>query len=312
MCDVMIDMYQKAGKIVKDVRELAVSEVHEGMKVLSLVNLIESEIKKKGGLPAFPCNISINEVTAHYTSPPGDDNILKEGDLVKIDLGAHVDGFIADSAITVMIGSEDGPYKSGDKVYTTEKQMEMIETANHALEVAISNIRAGVELGKIGGAVEEYVKSQGYLPVANLTGHSMDQWILHSGLSIPNIKEKNHHRIEEGDVLAIEPFVTDGIGVVGDMKDTFIFRFLRDRPLRLAPARKLLEVIKSKYANLPFAQRWLNDEPGIRQLNPAMRQLISSRAIYPYHVLREKSGARVAQAEHTVIVESDGCMVITQ
>jgi methionyl aminopeptidase len=167
-------------------------------------------------------------------------------------------------------------------------------------------------VGKIGEAVEEYVKSQGFLPVANLTGHSMDQWILHSGLSIPNVKEQNHHQLEEGDILAIEPFVTDGIGVVGDMKDTFIFRFLRDRPLRLAPARKLLEVIKLKYANLPFAQRWLNEEPGIRQLKPAMRQLISSRAIYPYHVLREKSGARVAQAEHTVIVESDGCRVITQ
>ena len=60
----MIDMYQKAGKIVKEVRELAVKEVHEGMKVLSLINLIESEIVKRGGLPAFPCNISINEVTA--------------------------------------------------------------------------------------------------------------------------------------------------------------------------------------------------------------------------------------------------------
>jgi len=308
----MIDMYQKAGKIVKDVRELAVSEVHEGMKVLSLVNLIESEIKKRGGIPAFPCNISINEVTAHYTSPPGDDTILKDGDLVKIDLGAHVEGFIADSAITVMIGSGEGPYRSGDKTYTPEKQVELIETANQALEVAISNIRAGAELGKIGGEVEEYVKSQGFLPVANLTGHSMDRWILHSGLSIPNIKEKNHHRIEEGDVLAIEPFVTDGIGVVGDMKDTFIFRFLRDRPLRLAPARKLLDLIKLKYANLPFAQRWLNQESGVRQLNPAMRQLISSRAIYPYHVLREKSGARVAQAEHTVIVEGEGCTVITE
>ncbi|MDY9923945.1 type II methionyl aminopeptidase [Methanobacterium sp.] len=308
----MIDMYQKAGKIVKDVRELAVSEVHEGMKVLSLVNLIESEIKKRGGIPAFPCNISINEVTAHYTSPPGDDTILKDGDLVKIDLGAHVEGFIADSAITVMIGSGEGPYRSGDKTYTPEKQVELIETANQALEVAISNIRAGAELGKIGGEVEEYVKSQGFLPVANLTGHSMDRWILHSGLSIPNIKEKNHHRIEEGDVLAIEPFVTDGIGVVGDMKDTFIFRFLRDRPLRLAPARKLLDLIKLKYANLPFAQRWLNEESSVRQLNPAMRQLISSRAIYPYHVLREKSGARVAQAEHTVIVEGEGCTVITE
>ncbi len=312
MRDVMIDMYQKAGKIVKDVRELAVSEVHEGMEVLSLINLIESEIKKRGGLPAFPCNISINEVTAHYTSPAGDKTILQDGDLVKIDLGAHVDGYIADSATTVMIGSGEGPYQSGDKSYTPEKQLELIETANQALEVAISNIRAGAELGKIGGAVEDYVKSQGFLPVANLTGHSMDQWILHSGLSIPNINEKNHHKIEEGDVLAIEPFVTDGIGVVGDMKDTFIFRFLRDRPLRLAPAKKLLDIIKLKYANLPFAQRWLKEEPGVRQLNPAMRQLISSRAIYPYHVLREKSGARVAQAEHTVIVESDGCEVITQ
>lgn len=308
----MIEMYQKAGKIVKEVRELAVHEVHEGMKVLSLVNLIESEIKKRGGLPAFPCNISINEVTAHYTSPPGDNTVLKEGDLVKIDLGAHVEGLIADSAITVMIGSGEGPFQSGDKTYTPEKQLNMIETANEALQVAISNIRAGAELGKIGTAVEEYINSQGLYPVANLTGHSMDRWILHSGLSIPNVKENNPHKIEEGDVLAIEPFVTDGVGMVGDMAPTYIFRFLRDRPLRLAQARKLLDLIKMDYKNLPFAQRWLEESSNIRQVNLAMRQLISSRAIYPYHVLREKSGARVAQAEHTVIVESDGCMIITE
>lgn len=308
----MIDVYQKAGKIVKEVRDLAVSEVHEGMKVLSLVNLIEREIKNRGGLPAFPCNISINEVTAHYTSPPGDNSILKEGDLVKIDLGAHVEGYIADSAITVMIGSGEGPFQSGDKTYTTEKQVKMIETANLALEVAISNIKAGAELGKIGMAVEEFINSQGFFPVANLTGHSMDRWILHSGLSIPNVKENNPHKLEEGDVLAIEPFVTDGVGMVGDMAPTYIFRFLRDRPLRLAQARKLLDLIKMDYKNLPFAQRWLEEGSNIRQVNLAIRQLISSRAIYPYHVLREKSGARVAQAEHTVIVEADGCMVITQ
>jgi len=308
----MIEMYQKAGEIVKEVRELAVDEVHQGMKVLNLVNLIESEIKQRGGLPAFPCNISINEVTAHYTSPPGDKSVLKEGDLVKIDLGAHVDGFIADSATTVMVGSGEGPFQSGDRTYTPEKQVKMIETANHALEVAISNIRPGAELGQIGTAVEEYINSQGFVPVANLTGHSMEPWILHSGLSIPNVKENNKHQIEEGDVLAIEPFVTDGVGMVGDMKDTFIFRFLRDRPLRLAQSRKLLDLIKSDYKNLPFAQRWLEEGSNIRQVKLAMRQLISSRAIYPYHVLREKSGARVAQAEHTVIVESDGCMVITE
>jgi methionyl aminopeptidase len=157
----MIEMYQKAGKIVKEVREMAVNEVHEGMKVLTLVNLIESEIKKRGGLPAFPCNISINEVTAHYTSPSGDKSILKEGDLVKIDLGAHVEGYIADSATSVMIGSGEGPFRSGDKTYTPEKQAQMIETANNALEVAISNVRPGCQLGKIGTAVEEYINSRG-------------------------------------------------------------------------------------------------------------------------------------------------------
>ncbi|BDZ69951.1 type II methionyl aminopeptidase [Methanobacterium petrolearium] len=307
----MIEMYQKAGKIVKEVRQMAVDEVHEGMKVLTLIDLIESEIKKRGGLPAFPCNISINEVTAHYTSPSGDKSILKEGDLVKIDLGAHVEGYIADSATSVMIGSGEGPFRCGDKNYTPEKQMKMIETVNNALEVAISTVRPGCQLGKIGTAVEEYINSQGFVPVANLTGHSMSRWILHSGLSIPSVKENNPHELEEGDILAIEPFVTDGVGMVGDMKDTFIFKFLRDRPLRLNDARKLLEIIKRDYKNLPFAQRWLEEEPKIRKVNLAMRQLISSRAIYPYHVLREKSGARVAQAEHTVIVESDGCKVLT-
>ena len=298
----MIDMYQKAGKIVKEVRELAVKEVHEGMKVLSLINLIESEIVKRGGLPAFPCNISINEVTAHYTSPPGDTTIIKDGDMVKIDLGAHINGFIADSATTVIVGSGEGPYQSGERIYTREKELELIETANEALNLAISHVRA----------VEEYVKSQGFLPVANLTGHSLDQWNLHSGLSVPNVNDENKQIIEEGDVLAIEPFVTDGVGMVGDMKETFIYKFLRDRPLRLVESRKLLNIIKKDYKNLPFAQRWLEEDSKIRKVNLAMRQLISSRAIYPYHVLREKSGARVAQAEHTVIVESDGCIITTE
>lgn len=308
----MIDMYQKAGKIVKEVRELAVNEVHQGMNVLTLINLIESEMKKRGGLPAFPCNISINEVTAHYTSPSGDTTIIKDGDLVKIDLGAHVNGYIADSAITVVVGSGEGPFISGDKVYTRDKELKMIETANEALNVAISNVRDGAVLGEIGKAVEEYVKSQGFLPVANLTGHSLDQWNLHSGLSVPNVRENNQQIIEEGDVLAIEPFVTDGVGMVGDMKDTFIFRFLRDRPLRLVESRKLLDIIKKDYRSLPFAQRWLEEGSKIRKVNLAMRQLISSRAVYPYHVLREKSGARVAQAEHTVIVEQDGCIITTE
>lgn len=308
---IMDDMYKKSGSIVAQVRRKAMEMVKEDLKVLDLIEFTEQEIRNLGGEPAFPCNVSINEITAHYTSPYRDKTVLKNGDLVKIDLGAHVDGYIADSAISVIVGGDENMETS-----LTEDEMQfqikMIETVNHALENAISTIKDGVNIGKIGEVVEETVTAQNLKPVSNLTGHSMERYILHSGLSIPNIKEKNHHKIMEGDVLAIEPFVTNGVGRVTDMKDAYIFRFLRDRPLRMASARKLLSEIAENYRNLPFAGRWLEESTKNRQFNLIMRNLISSRALYPYHVLKEKSNARVAQAEHTVIVEPDGCRIITE
>jgi methionyl aminopeptidase len=309
----MNEMYEKSGKIVAKVRKMATEKVKEDLKVLELVEFVEQEIKNLGGAPAFPCNISINEITAHYTSPFNDKTVLKMGDLVKIDLGAHVDGYIADSAVTVMVGEDS--FENSVMPLSSEKielQLKMIETVEEALANAISSIRDGVNVGFIGEVVEETVTARNLKPVSNLTGHSMERWILHSGLSIPNIKEENRHKIREGDVLAIEPFVTDGVGRVTDMKEAYIFRFLRDRPLRMAQARKMLNEIGQNYRNLPFAGRWIEKSIKSRQFNLILRNLISSRALYPYHVLKEKSNARVAQAEHTVIVEPDGCQIITE
>ncbi|MBI5679580.1 MAG: type II methionyl aminopeptidase [Methanobacterium sp.] len=301
----MIDMYKKAGKIVSKVRENAVNHVQEDMKIVELVEFIEGGIVELGGIPAFPCNISINEITAHYTSPINDEKTVKSGDLVKIDLGAHVDGYIADTAISVIVGD-------GVSEELMEKHQNMIDASREGLESAISAIKAGVEVGKVGEAVENAINNRGFNSVSNLTGHSMDRWILHSGLSMPNIKENNPHKLEEGDVLAIEPFATDGIGRVTDTNEVHIFRFLRDRPMRLIHAKRALNIIKKDYKNLPFTLRWMKDSFSEHHLNTAMRMLISSRAVYPYHVLKEKSNAVVAQSEHTVIVESDGCRVITE
>ncbi len=300
--------YEKSGKIVSKVRQMAVGHVDANMKILELVNFVESNIIKLGGEIAFPCNVSINEITAHYTSPPGDESIIKDGDLVKIDLGAHVDGYIADSAVTVLVGDADSVLTEDEK----ELNLNMIDTAQEALESAISTIKDGIELGKIGTAIEETISNKGLNSVSNLGGHSMDQYLLHSSISVPNIKEENRHKIEEGDVLAIEPFATNGVGYVDDIKDAYIFKFLRERPMRMIQAKKLLENIAKNYRNFQFSPRWLVDQNNEKQLNMAMRQLVSSRAIYPYHVLKEKSNARVAQAEHTVIVEPDGCKVITR
>jgi methionyl aminopeptidase len=310
----MNEMYEKAGNIVAKVRKMATDMVEEDLKVLDLVEFTEQEIKKLGGEIAFPCNISINEITAHYTSPYGDKTVLKNGDLVKIDLGAHVDGYIADSAITVIVG-ENQDLSLKDTGLTEDEmqlQIKMIETVGEALENAISTVKDGVTVGKIGEVVEETITSQGLKPVSNLTGHSMERYILHSGLSIPNIKEENRHKIAEGDVLAIEPFVTNGVGRVTDMNEAYIFRFLRDRPLRMPQARKMLHEIAEHYRNLPFAGRWVEESIKSRQFNLILRNLITSRALYPYHVLKEKSNARVTQAEHTVIVEPDGCKIITE
>ena len=308
----MIEKYRKAGKISSKVRKMALDKINPNMKVIDLIECIEREIIKLGGTPAFPCNVSINEITAHYTSPPNDETVLKFGDLVKIDLGSHVDGYIADTAISTIVGGEEYLDSSNIDEEKISKNVNMIETSILAVESAINTIRDGVEVGKVGEIIEKTITSRGFKPVSNLTGHSMDQYILHSGLSIPNIKEKNHHKLEEGDVLAIEPFVTDGVGRVTDMGDAYIFRFLRDRPLRMIHAKKLLGQIKNEYRNLPFAQRWLLDHFDKHRLNASLRQLIQSRAVYPYHVLKEKSNAWVAQAEHTVIVEKDGCEVITK
>jgi methionyl aminopeptidase len=305
----MIEMYEKSGKIVSKIRKMAVNHVKADMKILDLVEFVEGNIIEMGGKPAFPCNVSINEITAHYTSPPGDESTIKMGDLVKIDLGAQVDGYIADSAVSVLVGADDSGFTEDSE---QDLYLKMIETSHEALESAISTIKDGIEIGKVGTAIEETINNRGLNSVSNLTGHSMDRWILHSGLSVPNIKEDNSHKIQEGDVLAIEPFVTNGVGRVGDMNDAYIFRFLRERPMRMVQARKLINIIATNYRNLPFSQRWLTEHVNSKQLNMAMRQLLASRAIYPYHVLKEKSDARVAQAEHTVIVESDGCKVITE
>ncbi|MGC9517119.1 MAG: type II methionyl aminopeptidase [Methanomicrobiales archaeon] len=307
----MIEMYRKAGAIVSKVRKLAVDKTKPNIKILELVEMVENEIVKMGGKAAFPCNISVNEVTAHYTAPPNDESILNFGDMVKIDLGAHVDGYIADTAITTIVGGEKYLENNNIDEDLKSKNLNMVETSQMAVESAINTVKAGVEVGKIGEVIEKTIINRGFKPVSNLTGHSMDRWLLHSGLSIPNIKEKNPHKLEEGDVLAIEPFVTDGVGRVTDMSDAFIFRFLRDRPLRMIHAQKLLKKIKSEYHSLPFCQRWLLNYFEEHRLNASMRQLIQSRAVYPYHVLKEKSDAWVAQAEHTLIVEKDGCEVIT-
>ena len=304
----MIESYLKAGKIVSDIRSEASKMITDGALVIDLVNYVESEILKTGAEIAFPCNVSINEIAAHYTSPAEDKTQFKAGDMVKLDLGAMVDGCIADSAVTIIAcGNIDENYTQ-DEINLHD---EIVEASAAGLEAAIATARAGVEVSKIGAAVHEAIAEYNLNPIFNLTGHSLEQNNLHAGISIPNYDNHDNYVLEEGQAVAIEPFATNGEGIVNDAPGHYIFSYMANKPFRMKTTQRVLKYIQHNHAYVPFSGRWITDEFGNRKGSIALKQLSEAMAIYPYAPLREKKDCFVSQKEHTVIIEKEGCTVTT-
>jgi methionyl aminopeptidase len=287
--------YKKAGKIAAGVMEEGLKMIKPGAKLLDVANAIEDLIGEKGVKPAFPVNISVNAVAAHYSPDAWDESTFKDGDLVKLDIGVHLDGYIADIAKSRGLGGSS----------------KLIKASKEALQSAIEVIKPGVMTNEVGAVVETTITDHGFKPVSNLTGHMLIRWNLHGGIVIPNVNIRHGDLIEEGQVFAIEPFATDGFGRVVDEGNAIIFRYLADRPLRMKEARDILKYVKANFGTLPFAERWIAHLMPRLKLNQALRQLISARALYAYHILREKDHGAVSQAEHTVIVTKNGCEITT-
>ncbi|MEM2933306.1 MAG: type II methionyl aminopeptidase [Methanocellales archaeon] len=285
-----LERYRKAGKILAEVRAEAVKKVQAKASILETANYIEALIREKGALPAFPCNISRNEEAAHATPAKNDIACFKQGDLVKLDIGVHIDGYIADTAITIDLGDNK----------------ELVKAAEAGLASAIKTLHAGVSTSEIGEAIEKEILEFGFKPVVNLTGHGLMRYIQHAPPQIPNRKVERGVILKANDVIALEPFATNGIGKVAEGTSVEIYSFIAAKPVRLPQARQLLKEIEP-YKTLPFAKRWLHTP----RLEMALRQLEAVGAIRGYPVLREETGGLVSQAEHTVIITEDGCEVIT-
>lgn len=292
------EKFRLSGKILRDVREEIKSYVREDMMVIDICEKAEDLIRRKGAKPAFPCNVSINEVAAHYTSPPSDKRRVPENSVVKVDIGAHVDGYVTDTAITVCFNRD---------------YVDMVGAAERALKVAVENIGPGITVSKLGGLIENSVKTRGFKPISNLTGHQVGRYMVHTGVSIPNIPQLSLTRIRLGCVYAIEPFVTlpDAAGKVEDGDEITIFRFVKSRSLKNAYAKKLLKHIEQNFRTLPFAERWLRGVVPEEHHREAFRELLSSKVLMYYPVFVETSRATVAQAEHTVMIVENGCEVLT-
>ncbi|UCC91389.1 MAG: type II methionyl aminopeptidase [Candidatus Aenigmatarchaeota archaeon] len=282
-----LEKYKKAGEISKQVKKEVLEKIKPGMRILELAEFIEKRALELGGRPAFPVNIGINDITAHYTPQSNDSTAIKPGDLVKIDHGIHVDGWVADMAYT---------YCSGKN--------ELINVVEKALEAGIKVIKPGIKISEISQAISETVDSAGFGVIVNLTGHGLDQYVVHGPPTIPNVKNDSQHALKEGDVIALEPFVCKTNGYVKESEPIEIFSFLQPRPVRLPEARKIIELGDSEYNGLPFCKRWLV-KMGLSpfKVSFALKQLEISNSVKSYPVLRERSGSAVAQAEHTIVVE---------
>ncbi len=290
--------FRLSGKILRETREQMRLYVHENMPIIEVCEKAEALIKEKGGKPAFPCNVSINEVAAHYTAPPGDTHIIPEKCLAKVDIGVQVDGYVTDTAFTACFNPD---YRS------------MVDTAETALKAAIDNIRAEASPGKIGGIIENTIKNRGFKPISNLTGHSVGRYLIHAGTSIPNVSQISLTKFRSGEVFAIEPFVTfpDAMGFVEDSPQKTIFRLVKPKSSRSPDAKRLLKFIEDNFRTLPFAERWLQGVLPEAQYKEAFRELLASKAISGYPVFVEATRKPVAQAEHTVLIKEDGCVVLT-
>jgi len=290
------EAYLKAGLIASRVREEVRSRVKVGARILDICEFVERRIRELGGEPAFPCNVGVNHVAAHYTSPPGDPKTIPDGSLVKVDLGVHVDGYIADTAFTVCFNPELEP---------------LVEAVERALEAALEAVRAGVRVSHIGSIIEGKIRGMGLKPIRNLTGHGLARYTIHSGEIIPNVASGHRGRLREGGAYAIEPFATtrSGRGEVAGAPERYIFRLVKLKRMG-GLAGEMLEYINERFKTLPFSERWLVERfPQGR--TEGLSTLLRSKALMAYEVLVERSFKPVAQAEHTVIVERDGCIVIT-
>ena len=290
-----LDSIIKAGAVTREARQLGAGMIAEGVSLLSVAEQTEEYIRRKGAKPAFPVNISINQIAAHYTPASNDASTFRRGDVVKLDVGAHVNGYMGDTAITVEVG--------------TRNWSSLIDAPSKALSMVIEMIGERVPVSAIGGTIERGIRSNGFVPIRNLAGHEIKRHNLHSGLSISNYDDGNTTKVRNDMLLAIEPFATNGAGEVRNAKPGNIYMLQRDRDIKDAGANRFFGMIKEEFGSLAFCERWC------AALDPKastyLRTLVRYGAIYAYPILTEVKGGMVSQAEHTILINGSRAQVTT-
>ena len=282
----ILDKYVEAGKIASEAREYGKSLIKAGASLLEVSDKTEKKILELGGKLAFPAQISLNDVAAHNCADPDDTTKFKEGDICKLDIGVHIDGYVADTACSVDLGDNN----------------DLVKASEDALNEALKMIKPGVTLAEIGEVIKNAISKYNLSPIKNLSGHGLDRFVIHGPPTIPNFNTNDDTKLEEDQVIAIEPFATDGMGMIYEGDRANIFSLIEKKPVRSNITREILKEIE-KFEGLPFTTRWLTKRFPLFKVNFALRELLQIESIRKYPPLPEKNHGLVSQAEHTIIVK---------
>jgi methionyl aminopeptidase len=292
------DEYRKSGKITGEVKSLVRSAVKPGVGYIEICDFVKREVESRGGRLAFPTGIGVNEVTAHYAPQEGDDSVFREGDLVKVDFGVHVDGYVTDTSVSV--------------TYNPEYNL-LLEATGRSLEAAIATARRDQRAGEIGREIHREAARFGFKTIENLTGHTVDRYVVHAGKSIPNLFTPGVQPLKKGEVFAIEPFLTFGTaaGYVVDGSSKTIFSIVARKKTGVPELDALADMVWAERKTLPFTPRWYAAELGARKVAGMVERLVAKKIVRAYPTLVEASGSPVAQFEHTMALDEGGLVVLT-
>ena len=281
-----LENWRKAGKIAAEALAYGKSLIKKGALLLDVSEAVDKKIIELGGKPAFPAQISCDHIAAHYCAEP-DEKTVFDKQVASLDVGVHVDGCIGDCACTVDLSGE---------------HTDLVKAAEEALANAIKIIRPGVTLGEIGRVIHETITAKGFSPIRNLSGHGLSKFNIHDLPTIPNFDTGDKTKLVDGQIIAIEPFATNGAGMIYETERANIFALVDLKPVRDMFARQILAEIAEEYASLPFTTRWLVKKFPLGKVNYALRELSKLGIIHSFSPLPEKNKGLVAQAEHTILV----------
>lgn len=292
-----LQLLLKAGKVASQVRRETAAKLQKPRtSFLEAMDYAEDRILKLGGQIAW-AQMGLNDTAAHFCPEEEDTQVSNEGDLIKVDIGVHLDGWIADNAMTVEVGK------------STEYK-DLIKASQNALKAAIKLVRPGVQLWELGEAQYSEAEALGFTTVKNLCGHTIERYKVHAGISIPTYNNKDKTEIQEGWQVALEPFVTNGDGLIKEKGKATVFMVEKEKNARSPYARKILEEMKPRNG-LPFTTRWLTRKYGKGAAALGLRELQQLGIVKSYPPLAEVANGMVAQFEHAMIVQ-DKALVYTR